>query len=203
MKSLYLLIFIFSVHSVGVAQRSFDIQINSTQPALLSASAGSEPVLVGNDLILGGSPAGEGGSAPLTYQWLPEENLSDASASNPIFTGFSSSVFTLLVTDSRGCFAADTIQILITEMSDALSQNMLKAFPNPGSGSIRVEAPKNLNLKNTKVSLVDAAGRFAVSESWNISQPQFLIDVSKLAKGQYTLVVQDDKSSVSSKIILQ
>jgi hypothetical protein len=107
------------------------------------------------------------------------------------------------VTDSRGCFAADTIQILITEMSDALSQNMLKAFPNPGSGSIRVEAPKNLNLKNTKVSLVDAAGRFAFSESWNISQPQFLIDVSKLAKGQYTLVVQDDKSSVSSKIILQ
>ena len=88
-------------------------------------------------------------------------------------------------------------------MSAPLSQNMLKAFPNPGSGSIRVEAPKNLNLKNTKVSLVDAAGRFAVSESWNISQPQFLIDVSKLAKGQYTLVVQDDKNSVSSKIILQ
>jgi hypothetical protein len=159
--------------------------------------------LVGDDLILGGSPAGDGGSAPLTYQWLPEDNLSDASAPNPIFTGFSSSVFTLLVTDSRGCFAADTIQILITEMSDALSQNMLKAFPNPGSGSIQVEAPKNLNLKNTKVSLIDTTGRFAFSESWNISQPQFLIDVSKLAKGQYTLVVQDDKSTVSSKIILQ
>jgi hypothetical protein len=203
MKYSYLFAFLSLIPLMSQAQRSFDIQINSTQPALLSASAGSEPVLVGNDLILGGSPAGEGGSAPLTYQWLPEENLSDASAPNPVFSGFSSSVFTLLVTDSRGCFAADTIQILITEMSDPSSQNMLKAFPNPGSGSIRVEAPKNLNLKNTKVSLVDAAGRFAFSESWNISQPQFLIDVSKLAKGQYTLVVQDDKSSVSSKIILQ
>jgi hypothetical protein len=203
MKSLSLLIFIFSVHSVGVAQRSFDIQINSTQPVVLSASAGNEPVLVGDDLILGGSPTGDGGSAPLTYQWLPEDNLSDASAPNPIFTGFSSSVFTLLVTDSRGCFAADTIQILITEMSDALSQIMLKAFPNPGSGSIQVEAPKNLNLKNTKVSLVDAAGKLAFSESWNTSEPQFLIDVSKLAKGQYTLIVQDDINSVSSKIILQ
>jgi hypothetical protein len=203
MKYSYLFAFLSLIPLMSQAQRSFDIQINSTQPAILSASAGSEPVLVGNDLTLGGSPSGDGGSAPLTYQWLPEENLSDASASNPIFTGFSSSVFTLLVTDSRGCFAADTIQILITEISDPLSQSMLKAFPNPGSGSIRVEAPKNLNLKNTKVSLVDAAGRFAVSESWNISQPQFLIDVSKLAKGQYTLVVQDDKNSVSSKIILQ
>jgi hypothetical protein len=203
MKYFYLFTLLSLIPLMSQAQRSFDIQINSTQPSLLSASAGNEPILVGNDLVLGGSPTGVGGSAPLTYQWLPDENLSDGSASNPIFTGFSSSVFTLLVTDSRGCFASDTIQILITKASDPSTQTMLKAFPNPGSGSIQIEAPKSLNLKNTKVSLVDAAGRLAFSESWNISQTQFLIEVSKLAKGQYTLIVQDDKSSVSSKIILQ
>jgi len=185
------------------AQRSYDIQINSTQPTLLVASAGDEPTITGSDLVLGGSPSGLGGIEPYMYQWLPADNLNDPTIANPVFSGSSSSEYTLLITDSRGCLAADTIQILITGMGNDQEENSLKAYPNPGSGNIRIVAPENLQLKKTTLQVFDAAGRIVYTGQWEFDKQEFLLDVSKLANGHYTLMLSDGNSGVTNKIIIQ
>jgi len=192
-----------SICTIGQAQRSYDIQINSSQPSLLIASAGEEPTLSGSDLLLGGSPTGLGGIEPYTYQWLPAENLDNPNISNPIFTGSSTATFTLLITDNRGCLASDTIQIIITGISDKKEQEVLKAYPNPGSGKIRIVAPNNIDLTNTTIQVFDVTGRTVFNESWMDAQQEFLIDVSQLANGQYNITLNDGVVSFSNKIIIQ
>jgi len=195
-------IFFASISFTSWAQRSFDIQINSTQPTLLVASAGDEPTLSGSDLVLGGTPAGLGGSEPYIYLWLPTENLDNPTIANPIFSGNSFTEYTLLITDSRGCFASDTIQILITGLGNPPEENVLKAYPNPGSGNIRIVAPENF-LKKTRLHVFDAAGRIVYTGPWTDDKKEYLLDVSKLAKGTYTLMLSDGDESVSNKIIIQ
>jgi len=203
MRKITLVLLLMGLSAVSQAQRSFDIQISSTQPALLMASAGEEPTLIGSDLVLGDSPAGLGGIEPYTYQWLPVDNLDNSTIANPVFSGGSSTEYTLLITDSRGCLATDTIQILITGAGNASTENVLKAYPNPGSGKIRIVAPENLKLSKTMLQVFDAAGKIVYSAHWENVKNEILVDVSKLSNGQYTLMLSDGIVSVSNKIIIQ
>jgi hypothetical protein len=202
MLKIILILFLTCIRFTSWAQRSFDIQINSTQPTLLLASAGNEPILSGSDLVLGGIPAGLGGTEPYIYQWLPTDNLDNPSIANPIFTGSSSTEYTLIITDSRGCLAADTIQILITGIGNYTEENELKAHPNPGSGRIRIVAPQKLKLEETTVQVFDVIGRIVYTAPWRDAKQEFFLDVSKLANGQYTLMLSDRNTSISNKIIV-
>lgn len=203
MLKIILILFLTGIGFTSWAQRSFDIQINSTQPTLLLASAGNEPILSGSDLILGGTPVALGGTEPYMFQWLPTDNLDNPTIANPVFTGSSSTEYTLLITDSRGCLASDTIQILITGMGNAAEENALKVYPNPGSGKIRIVANQNLNLKGTTLQFFDAAGRIVYTSPWTDPKQEFLLDVSKLAYGHYILMLSDGNTSVSSKIVIK
>jgi len=185
------------------AQRNFDIEIYSSQPPLLVASAGEEPTLIGSDLVLGDIPTGSGGTEPYTYQWLPEDNLDNPNNANPIFTGGSTTEYTLLIIDNRGCSAADTTLILITGIGNSPESNVLKTYPNPGSGKIRIVAPENMNLNNTSILVFDASGRVVYTGPWLNAKRELLLDVNKLANGQYTLVLTDGIASTSNKIIIQ
>jgi len=204
MKSILVIVTGLFLSISSQAQRSYDIQINSTQPSILIASAGDEPTISGTDLVLGDFPSSIGGTEPYTYLWQPEDNLSDPTNANPIFSGNSSITYTLLVTDNRGCSALDTIQILITGLDNLSKENQgLKAFPNPGSGKIRIIAPSNFNLKVTSIQVFDAKGSIVYSGNWSDSNSEYLLDVSKLAKGQYTLLMNDGKLKVTNKMIIQ
>lgn len=184
------------------AQRSYAIEIPSTQPPLLLASAGDAPMVVGSDWVLGDMPAASGGTAPWTYQWLPETDLNDATLANPIYSGTSSASYTLVVTDSRGCTARDTLDILITASSDKEPEADFRLYPNPGSGSIRLEAPSHFDLHNTTIQLSDASGRLVYSGRWQEEQAFMLLTVHDWSKGHYTLTLSDGRQSLSRKLIL-
>jgi len=202
-KSLFTAFFATILICTVSAQRSFVIPINSTQPSLLTASAGQEPTLVGSDLVLGEIPSANGGIEPYTYQWLPSVNLDDPTLANPIFAGISSAIYTLVITDGRGCSAADTIQIIILGLSENTDPTDLKIYPNPGSGRIQIEKPTGLNLTVTQIILFDLSGKKVLNSQWPDITAGAQIDVSKLAKGQYHLVLDDGTEKISSKIIIQ
>ena len=199
-----MIVFLFaSLVVTSKAQQSFDIEINSIQPTLLVASAGEEPILSGFDLVLGGTPTGLGGIEPYQYQWLPANSLDSPTIANPIFTGSSSTTYTLVLSDSRGCSASDTVQILILSMDNVTDEDVLKAYPNPGSGKFRIIAPNNLNLSKTIIYVFDATGRAVYTNTIANSKQELLLDLSELANGQYTLTFSDGSLNVSNKIIIQ
>lgn len=184
------------------AQRSFFFSYNSTQPGVLIATTGDTPTIIGSDVVLGGMPSAEGGMAPYAYLWIPAINLDDPQSPNPVFTGISSATYALVITDSRGCTASDTIQIIITGVDENSRPSELKVFPNPGHGSIQIAKPESLNLKQTHISLIDSRGRKVLDSPWPNVQLDANIDISMLASGNYRLVLHDGTNKMTSMIII-
>ncbi|MCB9234746.1 MAG: hypothetical protein H6581_24045 [Bacteroidia bacterium] len=79
----------------------------------VTADAGADMNLCEGDSVqIGGSPAGSGGTGPLSYGWEPSAGLSSVTVSNPMASPNSSTSYVLTVTDSLGCSARDTMSIL-------------------------------------------------------------------------------------------
>ncbi|MFN8395586.1 MAG: hypothetical protein U0176_13180 [Bacteroidia bacterium] len=62
---------------------------------------------------IGGSPAASGGTAPYFYLWNPSTDLSSDTVANPTATPATSRSYTLMVTDSNGCTAWDSMLVLV------------------------------------------------------------------------------------------
>ncbi|MFN8153944.1 MAG: Ig-like domain-containing protein [Bacteroidia bacterium] len=84
------------------------------------ADAGADQYVTSGTLVtLGGSPAASGGTGTYTYAWSPAAGLNDTTLANPDVTVSVTSTFVLLVTDSMGCTATDTITIWVNNPPDA------------------------------------------------------------------------------------
>lgn len=75
-------------------------------PSVTASVNADTAVCSGNSLVIGGSPTGSGGTAPLSYNWSPGTGLSRVDIANPTATPISSSVWCVTVTDSVGCSAS-------------------------------------------------------------------------------------------------
>ncbi len=81
------------------------VTINQLPPA----NAGSDLFLCpspGNNVTLNASGGG-------TYSWSPNNQLSDSTLANPIANPDSTIDYVVLVTDTNGCQASDTVQVLV------------------------------------------------------------------------------------------
>lgn len=88
------------------------------------ANAGTDfNICIGEQALLGGSPSASGGTPGYTYAWSPSGNLSSATDANPMATITTSTVFTLLVTDTLGCTSSDDISIGVNGRPTANSIN--------------------------------------------------------------------------------
>jgi len=65
-----------------------------------------QSILAGTSTTIGGSPAGGPG---VTYAWGPSTGLGDPTTGNPVAGPAGSTTYTLIVTDSLGCTASDTM----------------------------------------------------------------------------------------------
>ncbi len=81
------------------------------------ANAGPDVTTTGcssDSVQLGGTPAANNGTAPFTYLWQPSVSLSDTSIARPFVKGLgSSTLYSLLVTDSKGCTATDVVLVSV------------------------------------------------------------------------------------------
>lgn len=82
-----------------------------------------QSICPGNTAMIGGSPAGSGGTAPLTYSWSPGTGLSSTTIGNPLAAPSGSMMYVLSVTDATGCTVMDTMNLNV----GAVASNFLPA----------------------------------------------------------------------------
>lgn len=80
----------------------------------LVADAGLSATLCeGTSINIGGSTSASGGTPNYTYLWSPSSGLNNATLPNPVAGLTSSTIYTLVATDSKGCQSTDTTSIFV------------------------------------------------------------------------------------------
>ncbi|MGQ0827184.1 MAG: PKD domain-containing protein [Bacteroidota bacterium] len=83
-------------------------------PQVISNAGADHTIISGGSVMIGGSPTASGGTAPYTYSWSPAIGLNSSTISNPIADPVTSTLYTLTVTDTKGCFSTDTIFVTVS-----------------------------------------------------------------------------------------
>ncbi len=82
-------------------------------PALVAGAGAGQEVTAGSSAIIGGSPTASGGSPGYTYHWSPETGLNNPSLANCTATPASTTLYTVTVTDSKGCTASASVTVVV------------------------------------------------------------------------------------------
>ena len=165
--------------------------INEPAALTTSATATDETCPNCNDGTATATPLG--GVSPYTYLW------SDGSTTNPA-TGLTPGDYTVTITDANGCFITSssvTVGEDVTGISELADYGVV-IYPNPVVDFLAVESTKGTI---TKVSLLDASGRFIteLTKSDNV----FTTDMRHLAKGIYKVVIQTTERTIVSSVAKQ
>jgi PKD repeat protein len=123
---------------------------------------------------------GSGGAAPYTYLWAPggatESTMSNLSGGNYVVT----------VTDATGCVSTVNVSIGNNVGINEADENAFMLFPNPTTGSIRLEISKDLEARSVEVW--DLTGRMISTTSWNGGKVMNM-DLTNLSQGIYNASV--------------
>lgn len=150
------------------AQKNYTVFIN--QPDPVSINAGGDTLLcTGHSVQLGGSPTVTGGLGPYFYSWYPSDYLDNPSSPNPIALVDEATVFTLLVTDGRGCIYQDFVEVktdLCTGLDELTGWKTWTFYPNPATDRIFIEG--NFANPGEKISmrLLDCLGQVVQQEQF-------------------------------------
>lgn len=103
----------------ATAQDPVTVRVVDVPP--LAAEAGPDrTITLGDRTVLGGSPTGSGGLAPLTYEWTPTPpGFGEPAVANPTFTPASTGafVFQVIVRDRFGDTAGDSVTVTVQDAS--------------------------------------------------------------------------------------
>ena len=96
---------------------------------------------------------------------------------------------------------SDTICTTFLDLVDISSSNIsTKLYPNPANNKVKLEI-EGLN-EDTEVNLYDINGRKLMNKFIKANQKVLEIDISKLVKGIYNIRIENDKISISRKLIV-
>ena len=110
----------------------------------------------------------------------------------PAITADSSGMYVATVTDSNGCTTSDTIVVdIISSVHDHEAAGNLKLFPNPASGSVKIEW-RSAGQAEAVLSLHDIAGRIVYSRTLRSTNGFFAteINLEHIPAGIYLLQLQ-------------
>ena len=135
-----------------------------------------------------------------TYVWsngvTGPQVVAFAPGGNPAVTTYS-----VLVTDSSGCQAADSVTISFvtcTGINEAPSDGALTMHPNPTNGSVYMTAPVGTSM----VTITDLNGKMVMQKEVRGGEQK--IDVSMLASGIYTVrLLNGNGSGLTGNLIVR
>ncbi|MCA6362671.1 MAG: T9SS type A sorting domain-containing protein [Bacteroidetes bacterium] len=165
-----------SVYVAVNANPALSLGPNITQvnpPALLSAAAGFS-----------------------TYVWSTSQTTSSINANT-------SGSYWVMVTDSNGCTASDTVLVTFTVgLHESGTAYTLSVFPNPAQGLLHVQAT-GLHTQTLLLEITDARGRVVMSRSFGAVQDTFSqqIDFSPLDSGFYVISLHTDSGKISRTLV--
>jgi PKD repeat protein len=165
---------------------------------LPTANAGADQIIpYGTSAILAGSAGA--GTAPLSYLWTPAGSIvSGGTTLNPQTTNlYSSTTFTLLVTDSKGCTASDNVIV-------SSGGNPLSVTCNATPGTICN------NGASVQLYAVAAGGSGTYAYSWvsnPVGSPVWTSTlpnpvVNPTVTTTYTVTVNDGYNTASTQVIV-
>lgn len=144
------------------------------------------PVTTAPSFTVGGTFIGStlsvtlnGGTAPFTYSI----DGGTTTQADPVFTNLTESSYTVTVSDAFGCSIDEVF--MVSSTGDLTEQFGLQVFPNPMSDWLQVTVSADVQVD--RLILIDATGRTVLLET---TPRNMRLDVSNLASGFYTLVVE-------------
>ncbi len=174
-----------------------------SQPEELKAYAGfDEEVKPGEEVTLGGQILATGGMEPYQYSWLDSEGLL-SNDKNPTLEILKEEDIVLMVNDSRGCSAYDTISITL-EFGVGLDPDWagrMLIFPNPAQERITVQFERAVE-KDTPVRIFDLQSRMISNTLIEENESEVSIELSGFTPGVYILKIGEIGSEITRKIII-
>jgi hypothetical protein len=204
MKIALIIVWSLALAFQGLSQNRIQVQLTSSQPNQLIASAGTDVSSPASNVLIGGSPTAEGGLEPYTYAWSPSIGLSSADVANPELTADSSLTYILLITDQRGCTSTDTLSLFlvpnkVTESGEAT----LRVYPNPAGGIVNVELLQQFENANLQLMMLDETGREVYTSRPEVISDAIQLDIRSLSAGLYTIILNDGTSSCRQQLVIK
>ncbi len=211
-KQQFYLLFALSVILFSSSNIKAQVVLNFTivqTPSPVKLFMNADTIIVkGNSLVLGKTPLASGGTAPYKYVWKPSANLNSDTIENPIATPDTNTLYTVFVTDSKGCTQTDSVYVELKEPPVGLPNlpgwNSFEIYPNPSEGRFVFQG-LFLNQKQlVRVQVYDVMGRLVRTETLNGTQttsPE--LDLKELNAGVYHLKIEHKGNWQSRKLIIQ
>jgi len=133
-----------------------------------------------------------GGNSPYTYTWMPGSN------NTAYVFGMVPGCYTVNITDANQCITQSTTCVgFPTGINSITIGNELLIYPNPAQTIVTIDY-KGIIFS---YSLYNNLGQLIIEQKNNSNSA--IIMVNELAKGVYTLVIENEKEKIRKKLILE
>ena len=139
----------------------------------------------------------------LTYNWIPTNEVSNATIQNPVLSPNLTTTYFVTVSDSFGCASTDSILVMvdICTVVNELNENVdITIFPNPSTGVFTISKPMSLKEK-LYVKLYSLEGKLITEKTIQENEQSINIDVSGQSKGIYYLQLVTNNRTFTKKIL--
>lgn len=163
---------------------------------LFAFSLGEDTTICSNQEIILFGPAG------LDYEWQDGSNNQFFVVSGPN-DGVNTYVVVLTGINELGCEHTDAIIVTVSTCVGVDENNriLFNAFPSPTSGNLQLSGlPQGLNLT---LSIFDSAGRLVLSQTRSTFGENLWLNVEHLSPGMYTLTLDSEGTSGSTRFIIE
>lgn len=110
-----------------------DTVVVTVNPKPIASAGVDKQVCAGNSTSIGGSPTASGGTPGYTYSWTPTTGLDNPASANPNATPTSTTTYVVLVNDTKGCSAMDTVVVTVNPAPVAHAGNDVEVCAGTGT----------------------------------------------------------------------
>ncbi len=95
----------------------------SEPPALNTVGNLTSPLCAGDTINIGGTPGASGGTPPYSFLWTPSAGLSSDTIPSPFAFPATTTIYSLVVTDSKGCSAGASDTVVVNSIATPVLTN--------------------------------------------------------------------------------
>jgi hypothetical protein len=175
------------------------INLPLSQPRKLSVEAGPDVVMLQNELVtLGNSVEVTGGSAPYAFQWLTGGN---ETIGGQVIQASVPGTYTLTVTDTRNCTAADTVLLLVSSLPENSADHGIQVFPVPAEAYVMLKIPGNMPVEYIEGFSAGGGRLFHLEPSARQGDGLFRIGLDDVAAGVISIRIHSEGRVFGTKFI--